>query len=72
MGYSGPTREHNPQAHLDMNRFLSLTDARRKIEAWRHDYNTYRPHSSLGDMTPVDFSKSTVRDDAQEARILTA
>ena len=28
--------------------FLSLEDARAKIEAWRLDYNESRPHSSLG------------------------
>jgi len=29
---------------------VSLADARRKIEAWRRDYNEERPHSSLGYM----------------------
>ena len=43
---------------LNVNWFLSLQDARAKIEAWRVDYNNYRPHSSLGDMTPSDFAKS--------------
>jgi len=43
---------------LNVNWFLSLQDARVKIEAWRIDYNDYRPHSSLGDMTPSDFAKS--------------
>jgi transposase InsO family protein len=43
-----------------------------KIEAWQHDYNTYRPHSSLGNMTPLDFSKSVVEDAVHEAGILTA
>ena len=28
--------------------FLSLADARAKIEAWRRDYNESRPHTSLG------------------------
>jgi len=28
--------------------FASLNDARRDIARWRHDYNTVRPHSSLG------------------------
>ena len=38
---------------LNVNWFLSLEDARQKIEAWRLDYNEYRPHSSLGNMTPL-------------------
>ena len=37
---------------LNQNWFLSLNDARRIIEEWRVDYNTARPHSSLGYQTP--------------------
>tara|TARA_R110002020_G_C16182803_1_gene764971 strand:+ start:477 stop:1226 length:750 start_codon:yes stop_codon:yes gene_type:complete len=32
--------------------FDSLDDARRKLALWRYDYNTVRPHSSLGNQTP--------------------
>lgn len=32
---------------LNANWFLSLEDARDKIEAWRRDYNEYRPHTVL-------------------------
>jgi putative transposase len=42
---------------LNVNWFLSLEDARDKIEAWRIDYNEYRPHSSLDNKTPGDFAK---------------
>jgi putative transposase len=41
---------------LNANWFLSLEDARRKIEAWRRDYNEYRPHPALGHKTPKDFA----------------
>ncbi|MDR6735811.1 putative transposase [Sphingobacterium sp. 2149] len=37
--------------------FLSLEDAKEKIEIWREEYNTFRPHSCLGDMTPEMFIK---------------
>jgi putative transposase len=37
--------------------FLSLTDARRIIEAWRQDYNTARPHSALDYLTPEEFER---------------
>jgi putative transposase len=37
--------------------FLSLHDARRKIEAWRCDYNRFRPHSSLNNLTPEEFAQ---------------
>ena len=33
--------------------FLSLEDARSKCEAWRRDYNEQRPHSAIGNQTPV-------------------
>ncbi|GAB2897246.1 hypothetical protein GCM10027202_26290 [Microvirgula curvata] len=36
---------------LNVHWFLSLADARDKIERWRQDYNEFRPHSSLGDRT---------------------
>ena len=35
---------------------LDLADAREVIEAWRVDYNTVRPHSSLGYRTPEEFA----------------
>jgi putative transposase len=41
---------------LNQNWFLSLNDARRIIEEWRIDYNTARPHSSLGYQTPIEFA----------------
>lgn len=41
---------------LNLNWFLSLDDAREKIEAWRVDYNEYRPHQSLNDRTPREFA----------------
>ena len=41
---------------LDAHWFLSLDDARAKIEAWRRDYNESRPHTSLGWLTPNEFA----------------
>jgi putative transposase len=40
---------------LNVNWFANLWDARRKIGAWRREYNTERPHSSLGYLTPLEF-----------------
>lgn len=45
---------------LNANVFVSLHDARHKIEAWRIDYNEHRPHSSLGYLTPQEFTKQNV------------
>ena len=33
--------------------FLSLDDAAAKCEAWRRDYNEVRPHSAIGNQTPL-------------------
>jgi putative transposase len=41
---------------LDQNWFVDLRQAREVIEAWRVDYNTVRPHSSLGYQTPEEFA----------------
>ena len=41
---------------LNENWFISLPEARQKIEAWRRDYNQVRPHSSLGYQTPEEFA----------------
>jgi len=42
---------------LNENWFLSLDDARSTIEAWRIDYNRHRPHSSLNNMTPMEYAE---------------
>lgn len=41
---------------LNVNWFLSLDDARQKIEAWRQEYNYFRPHTALGNLTPIENS----------------
>jgi putative transposase len=40
--------------------FGSLVDAIKKIEAWRIDYNTARPHSSINNQTPAAFAAASV------------
>jgi putative transposase len=47
---------------LNTHWFLSLADAREKIESWRTDYNHFRPHSSLADMSPVQFAEAFRKD----------
>jgi putative transposase len=41
---------------LTVSWFQNLFDARRKIAAWRIEYNEERPHSSLGYRTPKEFA----------------
>ena len=38
--------------------FLSLDDARAKMETWRWHYNRERPHSALGYLVPREFAAS--------------
>ena len=38
---------------LNTHWFLSLTDAREKLECWRRDYNEVRPHGAIGNKTPA-------------------
>ena len=51
--FNGSLRDECLNSHW----FLSLEDAREKIESWRVDYNSYRPHSSLGNLTPNEFTE---------------
>ncbi|WP_441624649.1 IS3 family transposase [Cupriavidus sp. RAF12] len=42
---------------LNVNEFITLHDAREKLQAWQDDYNLHRPHGSLGHLTPSEFVK---------------
>jgi len=52
---------------LNTQVFVSLHDARQKIETWRIDYNEHRPQGSLGDLTPQEFAEQTAQTGLQEA-----
>ena len=39
---------------LNLEDFGSLLEAQVVVEAWRIEYNTYRPHGSLGGLTPTE------------------
>ncbi len=41
---------------LDIEVFTTLAEARYLADRFRHEYNTTRPHSSLGDLTPAAFA----------------
>ena len=41
---------------LNESLFISLAHARAVIGNWAHDYNTARPHSSLGYQTPAAYA----------------
>lgn len=42
---------------LNVNEFVTMHDAREKLKVWQDDYNTCRPHGSLGHLTPSEFVK---------------
>jgi putative transposase len=39
---------------LNIEEFGSLLEAEVVVEAWRIEYNTYRPHGALGGLTPAE------------------
>jgi putative transposase len=44
---------------LNTHWFMSLDDARSKLEDWRRDYNEVRPHSAIGYKTPITLINPT-------------
>ena len=57
---------------LNEHWFVSLAQAQAIIGAWRRDYNEFRPHSSLDDLTPAEFAarcRASLPDSAIEHEI---
>jgi putative transposase len=57
---------------LNANWFMSLDEARAKCEAWRRDYNEVRPHSVIGNKTPMELhgmAASPASRSSHEARV---
>jgi putative transposase len=44
---------------LNTHWFMSLDDARLKMEEWRRDYNEVRPHSAIGNKPPISLINSS-------------
>jgi putative transposase len=72
--FNGRLRDECLNVHL----FFGVDDARRKLEAWREDYNTVRPHGSLNNLSPFEYLLSCQKDgyvreeDQEETRLLAA
>jgi putative transposase len=45
---------------LNENYFDTLEEARTVIESWKDEYNGFRPHSSLGNLTPLAFAARAI------------
>jgi transposase InsO family protein len=52
---------------LDREEFATVAQARALLEAWRREYNTERPHGSLGYRTPDAFAAACRRDGPRSA-----
>jgi putative transposase len=50
-----------------MQWFENRTEARVLIETWRREYNSVRPHSSLGNLTPAEFAERCSTTQQREA-----
>ncbi len=47
---------------LNESWFMSIDDAREKVEAWRRHCNEERPHSALGNLSPREFAASRTQE----------
>ena len=45
---------------LNQSWFLSLEDAKEKINVWREEYDSIRPHGALDNLTPTEFAETAV------------
>ena len=52
---------------LHLHHFATLAAAQERIEAWRVEDNTARPHRGLGQRTPLEYAE-VLRDDEREGR----
>lgn len=57
------------QECLNLHWFLSLDDAKQKIEAWRQYYNQTRPHSALRWESPAHFARQALQKASSEAKL---
>ena len=51
--FNGRFRDECLNTHL----FMNASHAQEQIERWRIDYNNWRPHTSIGNLTPREFAR---------------
>src|SRR4029077_7441057 len=66
-GFNGRLRDE----FLNETLFTSLAQARIALEEWRRDYNTVRPHSRIGWLTPAAYTEQFSRQRGQGAALTT-
>lgn len=57
--FNGKFREECLNAHW----FKNLQETRMLLENWRWEYNHFRPHSSLGNLTPCEYAEQAKQTD---------
>ena len=65
--FNGKFREECLNAHW----FRNISEARATIESWRNEYNSVRPHSALGNLTPLEYARNLIENDPQNQTGLT-
>jgi putative transposase len=60
------------QECLNEHWFLSLEDAKEKVEAWRGHYNEQRPHSRSGYQSPVEYLSGALPPNPRSLSLLVA
>jgi putative transposase len=53
---------------LNETLFSSLAQARETLAGWQQDYNWHRPHSALGNLTPLEFAQRMTMDTTDSPR----
>ena len=54
---------------LNRELFLHMDELSYVVDRWRMDYNHYRPHISLGDLSPVEFAESCISSASPTAQL---
>jgi len=54
----GELQRQVPRGMPERHAFRSLAEAREIIKAWRQNYNTAQPHSSLGGLAPEEYGRA--------------
>ena len=54
---------------LNETLFTSLAHAREVLSSWQDDYNTVRPHSGLGNLTPAAYAKRNASGTQQDGAL---
>ncbi|TMF09215.1 MAG: transposase [Chloroflexi bacterium] len=55
---------------LNQHHFASVAEAQQRIEAWRQEYHTERPHRGLGQRTPAEYAVCFTREEGHSSAMI--